>query len=148
MGDLIRLVEAKTELRNLPADFQRADDRDDAVRRWADKDGSFNIEALHMVWGDLDLTAEGTISLDRRYRPQGAITTLAGGHNAVVDGLTEQGRLDETLASLIKSALNLIALTGKDPKGRLHVPLDMRGGVLYLGPLKLTDLPPLVSDAD
>ncbi len=148
LGDVIGLVEAKTQLRNLPADFQRADDRDDALRRWAEKDGSFDIEALHMLWGDLDLTAEGEISLDRRYRPQGAITTLAGGYNDVIDGLTEQGQLDETLASIIKSALNLIALTGKDEKGRLHIPLDMRGGMLYLGPIKLTDLPPLVSEED
>ena len=145
LGDNIRKVEARTHMRNLPADFQRADDCDDAMRRWADRDGSLDIEALHMVWGDLDLTAEGEISLDRQYRPQGAITTLAGGYNAVIDGLYDQGQLDETLASLIKSALNLLALTGKDPKGRLQIPLDMRGGFLFLGPLKLTDLPPVVS---
>lgn len=148
LGDEITLVEAKTELRNLPADFQRADDRDDALRRWAEKDGSLNIDALHILWGDLDLTAEGDISLDRRYRPQGAITTLAGGYGGLIDGLAEQGQLDETLASLIKSALNLLALTGRDPKGRLNVPLDMRNGKLYLGPLQLTKLPPLVSEKD
>ena len=65
-------------MRNLPADFQRADDRDDALRRWAEKDGALDIEAMHMVWGDLDLTAEGEISLDQKYRPQGAVTTACG----------------------------------------------------------------------
>ncbi len=147
LGDQISLIEAKTEMRNIPADFQRADDRDDALRRWAENDGSLNIDAMHMIWGDLDLTAEGKLSLDRQYRLQGAVTTLAGGYNAVIDGLQEQGQLDETLASLIKSALNLIALTSNDSKGRLRVLLDMRQGVLYLGPLKLTNLPPLVSEA-
>ena len=146
LGDLISLVEAKTEMRNLPSDFQRADDRDEALKRWATNNGSLEIDAMHMMWGDLDLTAEGTLQLDRQYRLKGAVTTLADGYDAVIDGLVDQGQLDATLASLIKSALNLIALTGKDPKGRLRIPLDMRAGGLYLGPLKLTNLPPLIDD--
>ena len=148
LGDLISLVEAKTEMRNLPSDFQRADDRNDALKRWTTNDGSLEIDAMRIMWGDLDLTAEGTLQLDHKYRLKGAVTTLADGYDAVIDGLADQGQLDATLASLIKSALNLIALTGKDPKGRLRIPLDMRAGSLYLGPLKLTNLPPLIDEGN
>jgi hypothetical protein len=146
LGPAIELVEAEGQIRGVPNQFAGDISPDQLLKDWRSLNGSLDLATFVVQWGDLDLFAEGEFRLDQQYRPEGAFTMMVGGYNGVVDGLAKTGRIDKSVASITKSILGLLSATGRDPDGRIRVPIRMEQGGFYLGPARLGNLKPVTTD--
>ena len=116
--------------------------RREALHRWREAGGKLEIEALILVWGALSLNGQGTLVLDRELRPEGRITTRVRGLPKTLDRLAEVGVIKQNVAATIKFAL--LALAGVGGNGEMVVPVILRDGSLYLGPVRLLRISPVL----
>ena len=99
-----------------------------------------------MVWGALDLRANGTMALDADMRPLGALTADIRGYEEALEAMAEAGMLRRNILPASRVALNLLAKTDEsDGRKVLTVPLTAQDGALFLGPIKLSDLPAVIT---
>jgi hypothetical protein len=116
--------------------------RREALHRWRAAGGKLEIQALTLVWGELSLNGQGTLVLDRELRPEGRITTRVRGLPKTLDRLAAAGAIKRNVAATIKFAL--LALAGAGGNGEMVVPVTLRDGSLYLGPVPLLRLSPVL----
>lgn len=109
---------------------------------WRDQGGTIEVTKLHLAWGPVITDVKGTLSLDEQMRPLGATTARITGYDVLVDLARAQGQLTDEGANAAKVALGLLAVAGG---GRLSVPLNMQDGHLFLGPVKLARLAPVLA---
>jgi hypothetical protein len=116
-----------------------------AVDTWRRSGGTVEIRWLNLVWGALDLRANGTAALDPKMRPLGALTADIRGFAETLDALAEARLVRRDILPAARVTLNLLAKKD-DSDGRrvLTVPVTAQNGSLYLGPIKLADLPSLL----
>lgn len=118
-----------------------------AVESWRRAGGTLEIRWLNLVWGSLDLRANGTAALDETMRPLGALIADIRGYEETLEALAEAGLLRRDALPTSRMTLNLLARKdGTDGRRVLTVPLRAQDGALFLGPVRLTDLPPLFSN--
>jgi hypothetical protein len=113
---------------------------------WRDAGGVVDVHALKLVWPPLDIEGDGSVSLDRQMRPLGAFTADIVGYREAVEAFAAMGRLTQNQANLALAGMDAMARTGEDGVKRLSVPLSMQDGHLYIGPLMLGDLPPILPE--
>ncbi len=111
------------------------------VLAWRDGGGAVEIRELTVVWGEVEIRAEGTLALDAETRLVGAMTAKVKGHRellerAVLAGVMRRADADEALP-----ILNLLALVAG---GELSVPVTMQDGRLSLGPITVARLTPIL----
>ncbi|RMF11817.1 MAG: DUF2125 domain-containing protein [Alphaproteobacteria bacterium] len=139
-GETIQRFMATLSVRGEPGDrFDRQ-----ALAVWRDQGGTLELTQLSMAWGALDLIVEGSVSLDDRFRPLGAFTAQVKGYEAVIDHLQQAGEIDATEAETVKQTLRNI--TSDDEEGRLTIPIAMQSGRLFIGPLPVANLPPVIEE--
>lgn len=115
------------------------------LSNWRDGGGVVEVRWLKAEWGPLTLSAEGTVALDERMRPLGALSSEIGGLGPTMDALAAAGVVTRNTARLAGIALGLLART---PSGGgapvIGVPIAAQNGELYLGPVKVAALPPVI----
>jgi hypothetical protein len=116
--------------------------RREALHRWRAAGGKLEIEALTLVWGDLSMSGQGTLVLDDSLRPEGRISTRVRGLPETLDRLAKAGAINRGAAAAIKFAL--LALAGVGANGEMLVPVTLRDGSLYLGPVRLLRISPVL----
>lgn len=95
-----------------------------------------NIEKIAMEQGAVRYWGSGTVSLDEAHRPSGKIVTQTNN----LDGLFAILGPHLEMTGDQKAGLRaMLGLLGNDAKA----PLIALDGLLYLGPFKIADLPPL-----
>lgn len=121
----------------------------DALDAWRQDGGTIDIRQIALGWGALDMTANGTLALDAALRPLGAFTAEIRGHRAMLSALEQNGKLRRREASAARLALDLLSKPGGNGDGRrvVTVPLTAQKGRLYLGPVRLLKLPPILPPA-
>ena len=113
---------------------------------WRAAGGTIEVRWLNMVWGALDLRANGTMALDADMRPLGALTADIRGYEEALEAMAEAGMLRRNILPAARVALNLLAKTDEsDGRKVLTVPLTAQDGALFLGPIKLSDLPAVIT---
>lgn len=112
---------------------------------WRESGGVMHIERLYLEWGPLVVEANGTVTLDAALQPQANLTANVRGFLQTVDALVAAGMVEGDKAGLIKAGLALLA-GPPDPDGTatLTAPLQLRDRRLFLGPLQLAELRPIV----
>ncbi|MDX2144074.1 MAG: DUF2125 domain-containing protein [Rhodospirillaceae bacterium] len=113
-----------------------------AVEAWRRAGGTIEVRDFFLEWAPLSVSASGTLSVDERLQPIGAVTAKFRGFFETVDALTTQGLVRSTQASMAKVMLGLLARTpegGGAPELNLAVTLQDRK--LYTGPVALMDMP-------
>jgi hypothetical protein len=116
-----------------------------ALAAWRDNGGALAFESLEIDWPPLGAGATGRLVLDDRLRPQGELAAQIAGLPALLDRLAEVGRLTPQQASNTKLAV--LAFAGApDANGRrvLAVPVILQAGILYLGPIPLGRVSPVL----
>ncbi len=113
-----------------------------ALAAWSANGGTVEVERLNLEWGAVEISAEGTLTLDRSLRPEAAFSAEIAGYGGLLDLLAEQGRMKPRDASFAKTFLNLMA---KKKAGRrvIETPVTAQGGMLFVGPLPLLKLAPV-----
>ncbi len=118
-----------------------------ALQAWRAAGGGVDVDHLRVVWPPLTMSGEGRLSLDPELRPQGRLDMAVQGLEAAMDRLAEAGVLDAKTAGYVKLAV--VALGRQDSehgKTTVQVPVTLRDGRLYLGPVPLLKLSPVLAD--
>ena len=116
----------------------------EAFAAWRDDGGTVELEAFFLRWGPLTLSANGTLALDEKMQPMGALTATIAGFAETLDALAAAGAVKARDAN---SAKILFALLARPPKPgappELSLPLTIRKRKLFVGPVALFKLPPI-----
>lgn len=116
-----------------------------ALALWRDAGGVIDVEHLGLNWRPLDLTADGTITLDGLMRPEGAASAEMRGLPAMIDRAVDRGLLAEDVAALLRLATAAFSRTGSDGGSpSVQAPLTLQDGRLAIGPFKILKVPSLV----
>lgn len=118
---------------------------DRAVTAWRDGGGAININTLRLEWGDLRLDGDGTIALDDSFRPIGALTTRVLGVSETINALRDAGTLSPREAAIARITLRVLA--GASEGGKMLLPVTAQFGKLYVGPVAVLEIPPLIVPA-
>lgn len=115
-----------------------------ALAVWRDAGGVIDVDHLGVTWQPMDLTAEGTLTLDGLMRPEGAATAEIRGLPAMIDRAVERGLLAENVAALLR--LGTAAFSRTDGGGRpaVRAPVTIQDGRLAVGPVKILRVPSLI----
>lgn len=112
---------------------------------WRDSGGALQVDRFYLEWGPLIIDASGTVTLDAALQPQANLTANVRGFLPTVDALVIAGMVEGEKAGLIKAGLALLAgPPGADGIATLTTPLSIRDRRVFLGPLQLAVLPPVV----
>lgn len=113
-----------------------------SLAAWRDAGGTLEVSGLHVVYGPLDLWANGTLALDGELQPIGAFTAKVEGFFETVDALRERGLVrlrDAVTAKIVLGALSRKSAQGGPPT--LNLALTVQDRKVYAGPVALADLP-------
>ncbi len=113
------------------------------LKAWRDAGGSIDLLNLSIQWGQLGLTANGTMAFDANMQPEGAFSAQLTGFDQTIDALAGAGWIRPGSVGLAKLALGLAAMPGPDGKQTVKTPLTIQNRHISLGPVKLGQMPEL-----
>lgn len=114
-----------------------------SLAAWRDSGGTVEVVRLDTIWGKFDLSADGTLALDKVLQPVIAMTARVRGYRETVDALVAAGYVRDRDAMAAKLVLNVIARATPGGAARLTVPVTVQDGVLSAGPVRLLRVPPI-----
>ncbi|WP_340115923.1 DUF2125 domain-containing protein [Pelagibius sp. 7325] len=116
-----------------------------ALPAWRERGGRWQFRRLAVLWGPLDLTADGVLTLDEAMRPAGEFETKMKGAGKIIDRLIATGEIKPEAAFAARLALAAMgrpdSVTGESV---LAAPISLRQGMLYLGPIPLVPIAPVL----
>jgi len=116
-----------------------------ALKAWNEAGGVVEFDRVFLVWDKMVLTGSGTMGLDPDLQPEGAFSGQIDGFDEAIATLEAKHLINKRQKSLLASSLNVLARpTGLMGKAMPIVPVSIQGGAIYVGPVKLFTLPPLV----
>jgi Uncharacterized protein conserved in bacteria (DUF2125) len=117
----------------------------ESLAAWRDAGGVLQIQRFVANWGPLAVTAEGTLTLDGQMQPLFAGTAMVRGYNETIDALAQAGMMElgqVTGAKIALAAMSKPSDAGGPPAAKL--PITIQDGFLFVGPLKLAQMPRIV----
>lgn len=111
---------------------------------WRDSGGVVEFETIALQWGALRLSGDGTLTLDKQYRPLGAMAGQIRGADAGIDALVAAGKMKSDDAAAAKAALGMVAQRDDQGEQYLPLPLTAQEGRLFIGPVALFSLPSIL----
>jgi len=135
-----RLAVRGTLIGRAPREISRAE-----LQAWRRRGGRIAVDHLDLTWAPVSLKGDGTLTLDSRLRPQGTLDVAIRGLGPALDELAAAGRIDRGAVTYAKLAI--AALGSRDEatgETRVDVPLSFRDGRIYLGPVPLGRLAPVL----
>ena len=135
----IRLLDLNTTVTGLPDDMATAM----SVSQWRDGGGTVEVRQLRLQWGEVGITAKGSLALDERMRLIGALTAQIKGYEKLIDLAVATGDLRDDSIVGTRAVLGLLAAASG---GILSVPVRLQDGQLFLGPAVIAKLQPLPLD--
>lgn len=117
---------------------------EELLASWRDSGGVVDFETVALQWGAFKLNGDGTLALDKQFRPLGALSGQIRGANAGIDALTAAGKMKPDAAAAAKAAVAMISKRDDKGESYLPVPLTAQDGRLFLGPVALFSLPPVL----
>jgi len=136
LGSEIRLLDIHSTITRIPDDLAA----EKPVGLWRDGGGTIEVRQFRLKWSEVEISAKGSLSLDFRMRPIGALTAQIKGYEKLIDLVIAEGGLRNESAVAARAVLGLLAAAGG---GILSVPVRLQDGQLYLGPANIATLRPL-----
>jgi|GEM_PF-4624260 len=140
LGDTVKKISVLAQLEGSVRDFRNKE----SVIQWRDNGGIIDIEEAVFIWGDSKISGNGTLALDDKNRPMGAFSTKLVGFNSLLDILAHSSGLDPKAQKTASFALNLLAKQDSNGTRFLEIPISLQEGGLYLGPLFLMPVKPVL----
>ena len=141
LGANVALISLQARLRDVPRRNHAS--LVELSRDWLQQGGRVTVSDLRVSWGPLELYAQGEMTLDEEARPKGEFNAEFSDYPKLLNALVANGIIRREDAKIATTGLGFIAeLQGKQA-GRVSMPVVMRGGKLYLGPLVVATLEPL-----
>ena len=140
MARNISLLDIRTTVTGLPQDARAATPIASWLTTWRMGGGTVEVRQFRLLWGDMEINATGSLALDDRMRPIGALTAKIRGHEQLLDIAVRSGAMSKNGRIAAGAVLGLLAAAGG---GVLSVPVRMQDGQLFLGPAAIAELAPL-----
>lgn len=119
-----------------------------ALQAWRARGGQLQLQHLELAWAPMEVAGNGELTLDDQLRPQGELSVQISGLGAALDQLAAAGAIDPRAVSYAKLAISALGQTDDATgKTRVDVPLSFREGRLFLGPVPLLRLRPVLQAA-
>jgi hypothetical protein len=112
------------------------------LEAWRDSGGTLEISQLDIIVSGLDVKADGSVTIDQDLKPLGALSTRIAVPQAASEVVGRFINLDEQARQTLTSSLALLQTFSVD--GGVPLSLTAQNGYLWLGPLWLTELPPIL----
>ncbi|ABS63204.1 hypothetical protein Plav_1585 [Parvibaculum lavamentivorans DS-1] len=141
LGPNIKQIVAQARLRDLPQTPHVS--AIELLREWQRTGGVLSISELIVKWGPLDLAAHGEFKLDARRRLEGQFDAKITGFETLLDAMVRDGLVKEREANVALAGLVLVSQFQGKKTNEVRIPVMMREGLLYLGPLAVARLEPL-----
>jgi hypothetical protein len=116
---------------------------DMGLKAWREAGGSVNVNTLSLQWGQLAVSGNGTLALDKEMQPEGAFTAHLSGFEQALDSLAAAGWIKLSAASIAKLALGIASHPGPDGKPSVDTPLTIQNRHISAGAIKLGQVPEL-----
>ncbi len=114
-----------------------------AIERARPQPTEIQIKLAEGRWGQLELKTAGTLQIDPQTGlPRGRITIKATNWRQILALFSSSGTLPPSVAEQLEQGLSLMAQLSGNPK-TLDVPLDLRDGRIWLGPVPVGQAPVL-----
>jgi hypothetical protein len=116
-----------------------------ALAAWRDGGGLLQVTNLTLIWGPLDVRADGTVALDALLRPEGAFAAHIAGLPEMLEALVARGIMLPGAAAALRIAV-LTLSEGRDGSGRptVRLPVTLQDGTIFLGPVALARVDPVL----
>lgn len=115
-----------------------------SATRWRDSGGTVEVRRLEIDYKPASLSANGTLALDTSLQPMGALSAEIAGYAETIDRLREAGVMRNRDAATAKLVLGALARRdGAAGAPVITVPVTLQDRVLFLGPLRLLEVPRL-----
>lgn len=128
----------------LPPPLPPLSRRAEALEAWRAAGGVVNLDRFDVRWGPLDASGDGTVAIDRELRLLFALATELRGFGPTLDAYAQAGLLKNKLARNAKFALTALAKPDAQGRPTVKLPVSAQDGRLYLGPVGVADLAPIV----
>ena len=116
----------------------------EALAAWRDAGGVLQLRTSELSWGPLWAVGDGTFALDQAMQPLAAGSLRIAGLAETLDALVAAGMLESGPARLAQIMFGAIARPpAEGGRPEVKLPLSVQNGILNMGPIKLTRLPPL-----
>ncbi|WP_170294732.1 DUF2125 domain-containing protein [Roseospira navarrensis] len=112
-----------------------------ALRSWKAEDGRLRVNSLFVEWAPLTMDAGGSLALDMALQPEGTLRTRVSGFLQTIDGLAREGVMRGRDATMAKVVLGTMSRPGPEGEPVLEIPVVLRDGMLWAGPIALMPLP-------
>lgn len=103
---------------------------------WTAAGGEIDIGESGIDWGSVSLEAEGLVTLDGAGYPEGRVSLFVLDPDSLADVLVESG----VVRGENENALRLLAQSAPRGERGTAVPLTLRRGGVYLGPVRIGEL--------
>lgn len=117
-----------------------------SLMAWRDAGGTLEVTSLDLNWGEVTLTAEGSLALDEDMRPLGALTLKAVNVLPLVRYLASLDLIDKDTAPVLAEGIATITALGDTGTAQnpLSLPLTIQGGQILLGPIPIATVGPVL----
>jgi len=116
-----------------------------SLEDWRDKGGIIELKKLSLRHGPLKINTDGTLALDGKLQPIGALTAHLEGFFETIDALQKLGVVKARDAITAKMVVGVLSRTpaGGGP-AVLNLALTAQDRHLYAGPVRLMELPEII----
>ena len=114
-----------------------------ALSEWRDNGGAIKFSRAFLKFGEVSLSAEGTLALDEAMRPVAAFIARVQDFEGALQMLTDAQDLSPTQSAALRIALRLMAKRGSQP-GSVEFPITLQGGRAYVGKVPVAQLKPVI----
>jgi len=113
-----------------------------SLENWRDSGGTMEISKLALQHGPLKISADGTLALDDKLQPIGALTARMEGFFETIDALKNLGAVKPRDAITAKMVLGVLSRRSENgAPAHLNLALSAQGNKLYAGPIALMEIP-------
>lgn len=116
----------------------------DGLINWQKSGGTVTISRSSLVYGALDGGAEGEVSLGPDMRPEGQFNLTVLDPQSLLDIALREGWVRPDQQRYAELGMTLFSRSNAAGQRELAARLDLREGGLWMGPLRLAELEPLV----
>jgi len=111
---------------------------------WRDAGGVVDIKSLTFKQDSFSLSAGATLALDENLQPLVAASMQVSGLGTLIDLFADQGSIAPKDAFLAKAAMAALETPDAAGENSAKLPLTLENSALWIGPVQLFSLPPIV----
>lgn len=117
-------------------DLEDGDTLKETFQNWYDASGTVEIKELTLKWGALNMTSNGTLSLDENIQPIIALASEIKDMNAVLLTLVEKKIISQKSLTLAQILIGALSQGGEEGTSQKFA-LTLQEGELSLGPVPI-----------